>query len=92
MSGVDVLAELDDAIELRSEDGYSRIGTLRQARAAVAELIEAAQYRVEWVNGSWYAVTSDGSALSNVPRDEAGARAEIAEALAAALAACRGQA
>ena len=59
---------------------------IREARTAVAELIESAGCRAEWVNGSWYAVNASGHALSNVARSEAGALNEVAENLAAALA------
>ena len=59
--------------------------------AAVAELMEAAQMRIEWVNGSWYAVTHDGAAISNTANAEAtGAQAEIDAAMKSALAKCGG--
>ena len=62
-----------------------------EARAAVAELIEAAGLRVMWINGSYYVVHADGkTAFSNIPQTAEGADAERAEAIRAALARCKG--
>jgi len=57
------------------------------ARAAVAELIEAAGLRVDYINRSWYVLHAGGAAWSSVGHaSEIDARMEAAEALREALA------
>ncbi|MBS0200490.1 MAG: hypothetical protein JSR70_08575 [Proteobacteria bacterium] len=105
MSAVDVLAVMDAEIASLPEmaalagirgvscDAIEAVARLTEARAAVAELIEMSQLRVEWINGSWYVLSKDGGALSNRPqRTEEEARTEAEEALRDALARVRGEA
>lgn len=81
---VDVLAVLNKPVNASFVE-------LVNARAAVTELMEAVQLRVEWINGSWYVLHADGGAWTNVRHGtEAAAQAEIRAALDAALARCKG--
>ena len=93
MSAVDVLAVMDSASLSLANAGDARSAIkANQARAAVAELIEAAGLRVMWINGSYYVVHADGkTAFSNIPQTAEGADAERAEAIRAALARCKGE-
>ena len=79
---LDVLALLRDPhYDLRPAADFEA------AAAAVEELVEAAQYRVQHVNRSWYVQTADGSAVSNVPNaTEEEARTEARQWLGIALA------
>jgi len=72
---VDVLAEL------------RRQGVTGKVIKAVADLIEAAGLRVDYINRSWYVLHAGGAAWSSVGHaSEIDARTEAAEALREALA------
>ncbi|NID15421.1 hypothetical protein [Luteibacter yeojuensis] len=93
---VDVLAVMAYAVatykrlnrEARSSEDYRLdIEDAESALAAVADLIEAASLRVDYVNRSWYVQHPSGAAWSNVGHgSEREARAEADEALRTALA------
>ena len=89
-----VLAWIDEALAIDESEGCYSDETMAEGhavRAAVAELIEAAGLRVDWTNGTWYVLTADGAAFTNVGHaTEREAQAEAAEALRAALAAVGG--